>query len=233
MLKIAICDDDKMVCSELEKTINLFDKSIETVIYYSGERLCSSLADKHYYDLIFLDIEMENMNGISVGKEIREKLNNQDIQIVYISSKESYAIELFKVRTLDFLIKPIKEAEIIRNIKYVRNLLNRSQNFFEYSIDGSRNKIPINKILYFESIGRQLKIVSVDGCIVTYGKLYQVKSQVCCDEFVMVHRAFLVNFSFISKYNYAEITMINNDVIPISQQNRKQVRSCFFNLRSK
>lgn len=233
MFKVAICDDDKLICSEIEKIIHDYNKNIEIDIFYSGERLYNFLKDKNYYNLIFLDIEMEILNGVNVGKKIREELGNQTLQIVYISSKESYAMELFKVRTLDFLIKPIKKSDIIRNVDYTMDFVKKVKKVFEYSTDGVKNKLPLSEILYFESIGRKIKIATLGECLFTYGRLYEINEEIAQEDFIMVHRSFLINFSHVSKYTYEQIEMINGDIIPVSQQNRKAVRVYFFNSRRK
>ena len=81
---------------------------METEFFYSGESLYNAIAKQGYiFDLILLDIELMMMNGVQVGQKIREELNNDIVQIVYISGKESYAMELFDIRPLNFLIKPV------------------------------------------------------------------------------------------------------------------------------
>ncbi len=67
------------------------------------------MAGGEYFGLIFLDIEMQYVNGIEAGKIIREKMKDELTKIVYISGSDNYAMELFQVRPLDFLIKPISK----------------------------------------------------------------------------------------------------------------------------
>lgn len=71
---------------------------IETEVFYSGETLFRAIKDKDKYDLVFLDIQLLQLDGVQVGKQIREQLGNEKISIVYISSKETYAMSLFQVR---------------------------------------------------------------------------------------------------------------------------------------
>ena len=62
--------------------------------------------------MLFLDIELPKMNGVAVGQYIRETLKNETIQIAYISSKQEYAMELFEMRPINFLVKPLYEKKI-------------------------------------------------------------------------------------------------------------------------
>lgn len=77
-----------------------------------------------YFDLIILDIELTEINGIAIGKYLREELNNQTTQIVYISSLRDYAMDLFAVRPLHFLIKPLKKDEFYGKLDDIEAKLN-------------------------------------------------------------------------------------------------------------
>jgi len=68
---------------------------------------------EHSFDLIFLDIELKLMSGIEAGRIIRKEMDNQTILIVYISGKENYYKDLFEIRPMSFLQKPIEERKII------------------------------------------------------------------------------------------------------------------------
>ena len=110
MFRIAICDDNGAVCSAIENIIDDFFKT-ETMHYeidgfQSGEELLKELDDHEKYDLIYLDIELARLNGVEVGRYIREKLLDDYTQIAFISAKSSYALELFQIRPIHFLVKP-------------------------------------------------------------------------------------------------------------------------------
>ena len=107
MFHIGICDDEKGTCAQLEEWCcdfgekNGFD--IEIYVWYTGESLCDDISDKKLQlDMLFLDIELVSTDGIKVGKYIRDELENLETAIVYISSKSSYAMNLFRVQPIDF-----------------------------------------------------------------------------------------------------------------------------------
>ena len=88
---IGICDDGEFTCSEIEEMLLQYEKKhvvkLAVHIWNSGEQLCRYLKNSGGLDLIFLDIELLDLDGIIVGRYIREELENRDIQIVYISCK--------------------------------------------------------------------------------------------------------------------------------------------------
>ena len=117
MFRIAICDDEPAICSQIERIVLDFGRKtshyIEVDVYFSGEELYQYLEDGPYYDIIFLDIELKKLNEIDVGRKIRSDLKNEAILIVYISGRDSYAMELFEVRPMHFLVKPIRTERIM------------------------------------------------------------------------------------------------------------------------
>jgi len=232
MFSIAICDDDKVVCSDIDSILEDYNSNFNIRIFHSGEQLLKYLVN-NYVDLIFLDIEMSKLNGIDVGRKLRDEIQNFSTQIVYISSKESYAIHLFKVRTFDFLLKPIKSKDIINCLENLQRQIQKQIGCFEFQADGAYTKIPLNEILYFECNNRIVEIVTTKQNYSIYSKLYKIKDQIKSPDFVMVHRSYLVNFNFVQSYSYEEIIMVNGDRITISQANRSAVRTYFLENRGK
>ena len=108
MYRIGICDDDRILCSEQEEQIRRISGKMgvkaETEVWESGESLREDLEKGFRLDLLFLDIELVQANGVDVGRFIRNELNDMEMHIVYISSKQNYAMQLFKIQPLDFLI---------------------------------------------------------------------------------------------------------------------------------
>ena len=136
MYRIGICDDDNALCAGLEQQICQIAEELEveteTEVWYSGESIQSDLHKGVQLDLLFLDIELAQKNGIEVGKFIRNDMEDIQTHIVYISSKQNYAMQLFQVQPLDFLIKPILEKQLrevmVRSIRQKR----KKVFYFEY-----------------------------------------------------------------------------------------------------
>ena len=127
MYRIGICDDEIGTCTQLEGFILKYLKERciehEIEIFYSGETLCKYMEDEKRFDLLFLDIEFDTIDGIQVGKYIRDILKDEIMDIIFISSKSHYAMQLFACRPIDFMIKPIQylDMERIMDIVIKRN----------------------------------------------------------------------------------------------------------------
>ena len=144
-----------------------------------------------YFDLIILDIELTEIDGIAIGKYLREELNNQTTQIVYISSLRDYAMDLFAVRPLHFLIKPLKKEDILSVLDLAFKLKTEEEACFLFQAQGVTKSVPVHKIRYFESNARKIKIVHEDGEDEFYGKLDDIETKLNNKYFLRFHKSFL------------------------------------------
>lgn len=228
MFRIAICDDEQVICSQIENFILRYaaenNEKIDTQVFYSGEELIRFLEMDQSFDLIFLDIELNLINGIEVGKKIREEMDNQILQIVYISGKESYYRDLFDVRPMHFLHKPFDEADIIKDVRLAMKLSDKLGGIFIYKRGHEIYRQPVKNILYFESSNREVKMVTNEGEEIFYGKLDEVYDQLAKHHFMFIHKSYIVNYFYVTKFRYEEVTMSNMEVLPISQARRKSTR---------
>ena len=162
--KIAVCDDEQIICSTMYNKLQNLSKSKSVIFeidcFTSGEELCDEIKHTNY-DLLFLDIELPKMNGVAVGQYIRETLKNETIQIAYISSKQEYAMELFEMRPINFLVKPLSEKKIENVIDKFLQLNKIDTETFNFKAGHNYYKIPFSDILYFCSNGRKINIVTL------------------------------------------------------------------------
>lgn len=135
---VGICDDAENICSHIETIILEYARAnnikLETEIWYSGESLCNYLENSRQPDILFLDIELFSMNGIDAAEFIRNKLDNRQMQIIYISGKDTYAKQLFKTQPMDFLVKPISDKDIKTSLDTAIKLLNKTNGKFHFSM---------------------------------------------------------------------------------------------------
>ncbi|MFI3250525.1 MAG: LytTR family DNA-binding domain-containing protein [Eubacteriales bacterium] len=224
MLKIAICDDDISLCTNLEQMITQFHPDCTITPFYEGETLVRYMQEHGGFDLLFLDIEMKSMNGIAVGQTIRNQLDDHITRILYISAKTGYEQALFDVQPLNFFRKPIKPEKLKHCLELVTKLTERDTRLFEYSIRHDRYKIKLEDILYFESQGKKMKLVTTHKPALFYGNFAEITKQLP-NNFISTHKSYLVNLNHCYKISSKEIIMVNQDRIPISTRNLKDLRA--------
>lgn len=228
MLYIAICDDNRQVCSEIENILLQYKKKtgtmLEVEVFYNGESFLKYQEQGRVFDLVYLDIEMEQGNGLEVGHQLRNVWKNYAIEIVYISGKEGYDRQLFEYQPLHFLTKPFSEKQITGVLELAMIRAKKQQKFFEYKKRADIYRIPINEILYFESLKREIRVVTDKGGDVFYALLDEIETELLNSRFVRIHRSYLVNYNRISVIRFAEVEMSNQDILPISKSKRQEFR---------
>ena len=233
MINIAICDDEKAICSQLENILLEYSNSaylkIDVSIFYNGESLLDYLNQGNFFDLIFLDIELGQINGVEVGRQIRKVLKNFESEIVYISGNDGYDRQLFDVQPLHFIPKPIIESFVIDDLKLALERTGRSGGFFKYQKGYNTYKIPISEIIYFESLNREIKIVTLNKTDCFYGPLEDVSFNVSKHQFLQIHRSYLINYNHANVLRYSEVVMSNGETLPISRTKRQEFRTLQMN----
>lgn len=233
MIKIAICDDDINIIKELNRIItdygkiNNYEFHIKT--FNKGIEIENEL-NRTNFDIIFLDIELNDRLGIDIGYNLREKNNNYKTKIIYISSYTQYAISAYKTMPTDFICKPLKKEEIEKSISNVLKILELTQKTFTYSNNGIVNKILLTNILYFESFKNTIKICTLNKEEHQfYSTLKEVIKKVDSQNFIHQHRCYLVNIEYILKIEKNFTILCNNDSIPISRDKIKILKEMILN----
>lgn len=234
MLKIAICDDEITIVEQIRQYLEDIEKSanrqLEIVEFYSGVKLVETAAEKGNFDIIFLDIEMDIMNGIHTALKIREIDIN--VLLIYVSSHEGYYQQLFEVEPFRFIKKPINK-KVFTDIflKGIQRIEMKVRDFhFQYN--KSIIKIPLKDIMYFDSERRTINIHTEDKIYTYYDKLDSVEKSVKNDNiiFIRIHKSYLVNYQYIKQWEYTQVTLYNGYTIQISEDRRKKIRKIYMEL---
>lgn len=227
MINIAICDDDKYICTDIENIVLEYSKNkrvdIETEVFYTGEELLRHIEKDNNVDLIFMDIELDATTGITVSKLIRNELDNHIVKIVFITSKDGYERELFDVQPFNFIKKPVDKSSISKCMDLLMKLLNKENDTFEYSANRTIFKEKFKNIMYFENNLRKVKIITTEGINYFNSTLADVKDKVP-DNFLEPHGSFLVNYDYVKQIGENEIVMVNGQRIEISRRYKKNIR---------
>ncbi len=227
MIKIGICDDELGICSYLEEAVETYFNNnviqVEISTYTRAEDLLYDIDQNKSFDLIFLDIEMGKLSGIGLAKSIRNKFNNEDIKIVFISWKKNYALDLFNIGTFDFLIKPINEEKIDKLLKRFKDLFSSENQKFMYRVNGVSKFKELKEISYFTCRGRKVLMYDQVNSYEFIDKLDQVEERVHTT-FWRIHKSILINVNQVEKFSYTHVTMTCGVELSISQPYRVAVR---------
>lgn len=222
MIKIAVVDDEKQIREQIRKRIQNIQINSHVDTYSTGEEL---LAGKKYYDVIFLDIQMDGMNGIETAKKLRAQsavngTGRKESILIFITGIKEYVFDAFDVAAFHYLLKPIQEKKFTmvleRAISEVekRKQYNREQFFIKTR---TRNlTLDQSSILYIESRAKKVEIHTVREIIEIYAAISELERQLS-GSFYRCHRGYLVNMAFIAEYDSSSITLSNGEDIILTK----------------
>ena len=226
-MRILICDDDPVFCDELERDLEQYEiihrLEFEILKVFSGEQALDALAQGDW-DVLFMDIEMPTINGVEAGKRVREQLQNYSLKIIYVSSRQEYAMDLFKVDTFDFLIKPVAYEELEAVLDKLQKTLDRNGEMFVYRKKGQAVRCRLDDILYFESWLKKTIIVTRQKEDEFYAPLKDIYEELKVKKFFYCHKSILVNYDRVAEFHYDRLVLDNGKELEISQSKRKEVR---------
>lgn len=228
MIRVAVCDDEEKIAGEMEKLLldicNREGIGIDVDVFLNGNELEQEIAKGSRYDLIYMDIQMADGDGITTAQRIREK--DENAILVFASAYEKYMIELFRLDVFAFLKKPIENERFEDIFLDATEKIGRKQIYFTYHYKGVEYKLPCMDILYFESRGRKIilhKIRGESNQEFFNGKLSQVERQLDAGKipFLRIHQSYYVNYHYIRSRSKTEVTLADGTSLKISEDRKK------------
>jgi DNA-binding LytR/AlgR family response regulator len=228
-MRICLVDDDSVQLDHLKIIINKWSNKYNThtdlSFFHSSEEMLFEHNKSYPYDVIILDIQMGDINGIELAKKIRE--TDKNIILAFVSGMADYVFDGYEVQAIRYILKPIKEDKIYDLLDYVNTRITTENKYFIISISGENKKIKYDDIIYFESMGHYI-ILHLENK--TYDYKYNM-SDLCLDlegsEFIRTHRSFVVNMKYVEKITKSECLLTKNIKVPLSRNSYKMVNHKF------
>lgn len=232
MIKIAVCDDNKLILDYIHNKINLIceELKIETYIevFINGDEFLSyEEKDIESFDILFLDIDMPLVTGFDIAKFIRN--SNEKTIIIFVTSMIDLVYESFKYRPFSFIRKQKLDEELPEVLASAINTLEKSLlSKHVFNTDLGEVILSTEDILYIECINRKVYLKTEDRKLYIKGSQFNhVVSEFLDKNFVLIHRTCLVNLKYIFSIGKMDITLDNGTILPMSRYKIKDVKSAF------
>jgi DNA-binding LytR/AlgR family response regulator len=229
-MKINCCivDDEPLA-------LDLIERYVERTDFLELKGKCSSaveaikILNKNKIDVLFLDIQMPDINGLEFSKVIDPK-----IKIIFTTAFDQYAIDGYKVNALDYLLKPISYDEFHTSALKCQNIImsanssieENAQQFIFVKSEYKQVKIELNNILYIEGLKDYVKIWLTDQAkpILTIMSL-KLLEQSLSAKFMRIHRSFIVALDKVSSFEKGQILIGDAFRITVAEQYKKKFNS--------
>jgi DNA-binding LytR/AlgR family response regulator len=220
-IKCFIVEDEEPAAELLAYFIKQHDFLQLEKIYHDNIRLPDEILDGSH--LFFLDIEMPFRNGIDFLKQ-QQKVTR--IPVILTTSHSQFGIEAYNLSVIDYLVKPFSkqrfdEAVFKAKNYFIANQVNKEEKFIWVNDNYKRIKIPVNTILFMESLKQYVKIYTSHKCFIILRTLKSFEEELEAGHFIRCHKSFLINKKHIKSFNRSVIIVDNNE-IPIGKQFLKE-----------
>lgn len=202
-MRIAICDDEKEFRQQIKSSIKSYNTAFEIMEYKDGSEL---LQAEEVFDLIFLDIEMSRVDGMTTARQLRAR--NVDSEIVFFSSHEKFVFDSFDIRPLYFLKKPLEEERLVKILTTVEAALEEVEQI-ELALANGTCYMKVKDIVYVERYGDGLNIHD------RFGVVYEVHRETIKKwmerlgekGFVRIHKSYVVSMFYVEVFSTSQIKL--------------------------
>ncbi len=229
-LQVGICDDQEETRELIADKVKFACPEADIILYKSGQEVLDALM---LPDILFLDIQMPGIDGMQTARELR-RINSKVI-IIFVTVTGDYVFQSFDVGAFHYLVKPFDDAkfkEVLQNAeRQYRELelpvTNIKKELPPLIITTNGGHIPVNfeDIVYAEVFDRKILLHTMDSDIEYYGKMKDLE-KMAGDGFYRPHRAYLINFDYISKYNSSVIYLKRGQAL-MAKQKYKDFVQCY------
>ena len=213
MMKCLVVDDDELSRGILEDLIS-DTSSLELVASCDDPIKAFNILKESKIDLLFLDIEMPKMDGISMLKALSPLP-----QVILVTSHDEYAVESYEYDVTDFVKKPISTARFLKAVEKANKRFNTDVSLFTtkgetifIKSDSKLVQINTHKIFWIEALGNYMRVITEDGKYTILSTMKDVANKLPSDEFVRVHRSFIVRLDKIESIEDNYIVINNNQI---------------------
>lgn len=227
MFRIAVCDDIPVYVEELAAGIETWagqrHLNVHLERFFSGEEVLLNQEAAGDFTAVFMDIELEGMDGMKAAVKLRER--NRFVSIVFVSQYEQYLKQMFQVYPFQYIEKPVLRQKVY---KVLDQIMEEHKLFYESFIFQYNRRIfniTLWDVLYFASERRIIKILMESGReYVFYEKLDSLERTLMdySNHFIRIHQSYLVNGRQIEQCFPRQVMMRNGDVLPISRERKEK-----------
>lgn len=192
--------------------------------FSSAESFLFHYAENKAWDILLLDIEMGNMDGVSLAKRIRQ--DNSTVQIVFITGYEDYIAEGYEVEALHYLIKPVKSDKLFTVLDRAVSAMKKTERTILLPMSGEIIRLPVSRVQYVEAFSHTVTIFAGMDTLQVKMPISEVE-KLLGEGFVRCHRSYLVSLKYIARLTKTEVVLDNGKTLPLSRSAAPSVHKLF------
>lgn len=223
MLKVSIIEDERSAQNELKSFILRYgnEHGLKFDISVYGDALTFFESYKRGNDIIFMDIELPNLNGMEAAKRLRK--NDSAAVLIFVTNMAQFAVKGYEVDALDFAVKPLSyPAFCMKMDKAVRVVQGKSSHIINVNIPGRVVRIDVRELKYVEVMGHKLFYHTETEIFEGRGSITNEEERLNQYDFMRCNSCYLINPLHIQSIGKDEVEMRGGDVLPVSHSKKKK-----------
>ena len=232
-MKIAICDDEAFFRKDLIKRLDIYFQARRVYcVYFEFTDGVEILNSKTSFDLIFMDYQMKNTNGLTSALKLREY--NIDTKIIFISSFTEIVFDVFSVKAFRFLTKPIDDKRLIEALDAFVEEKNNAHSVIVRDIEaGESVTLPVTKVICAQADNVYTLVYTIDKEYRYNDTLSAFSKELTESCFFRTHRSYLINLHYVRGFSKTGISLITNEKVLISKLRYSSFKNLYFDFIKK
>lgn len=226
-MKILLCDDQSNYLDDLRLHVEEYMKNHfikpEYVVSTSAEEI---IASKDIFDLAFLDIQMGDIGGLTVAKELKRR--NNKVVIFFVTNYPEFQDDAMDLRIFRFFEKPFDVNRLYSGLDKALEYLDETYIDVYLAQGGTHLKVLVDDIYYIKRENREIIVVTKNGEYKTSKSLEYWNEKLPNTFFYLVHKSFLINLHYVTKYSYTEVFINENTRISIATRKQADFHKYWF-----
>lgn len=223
MLKFAICDDEPVMAQQLADCLASYmggnPAAAYSAVHFSSGR---ALLESGGFDVIFLDIRMEQPDGMETARLLRQR--GEQGLLIFVTALQECVFDAFQVEAFDYLIKPLNEASFKRTMDRALRALNKRTPGGIVIRRGAGCEVVLpSDVVYCEVLGRKIYIHKRDGTVIDYYDRMENLERRVDERFFKCHRSYLVNLDYVRGRQAGQVLLPHGEVIPASRLREREL----------
>lgn len=227
-MRIAVCDDNsadtRFVKGMTEQWLENHGLKAVIETFSSAESFFFRYAEQKDFDILLLDVEMGTMDGVTLAKRIR--MENETLQIVFITGYADYMAQGYEVEALQYLLKPVRKEKLFPVLDRAVRKCSKQEKIVLLPMEGEMLRLPVSQIFYIEAFSHSVTVATEKGSFSVKQSISEME-KLLGDGFVRCHRSYLVALKYISRLSRTQVILDSGKVLPLSRSAAPFVHKAF------
>lgn len=225
-MKILICDDEQTYLNTLRVHVEEYMQSRHILYTITALLDAAQLPKEEAFDLVFLDIQMPNIDGITLAKQLRER--NPKLALFFVTNYDEYQDDAMDLQAFRFFEKPFNVNRLYAGLDKAMEYIDGAYVDIYLSENAAQQRVIADDIIYVTREGRKVSVVTTIRELCVAEKFDDLCAKLPQSFFYPVHKSFFVNLHYVDRYTYTELLLTNGARIPIAPRKQSAFHKFWF-----